>query len=80
MPDLARSDARRALARLCDLHGFAEAAEVLRAECDGGILTLPTQLADTRDGREEAIEALKEAFEADRHPIIVIGRVAPLPA
>lgn len=75
---LARSDARKALARLCDLHGFVEAAEVLRAECDGGLVTLSAQLANTRDGREDAIAALQEAFEAERHPIIVIGRVGPV--
>lgn len=72
----AREDARKALQRLCELHGFTEAAEVLRAKCSGGVITLAPHLADSRDGREEAIDSLKDAFDGDPRPIIVIGPIA----
>lgn len=68
---------RGILARLCERHGFVEAAEVLKAACDGGVMTLSPCLSETRDGREEAISALQEAYEEERKPVIVIAKSGP---
>lgn len=64
---------REALVDLCRQHGFDAAAEVLRV--DGrGYMTLDPRLADTRDGREEAISCLQCAFQ-DGIPVIIIAPI-----
>jgi hypothetical protein len=53
--------------------GYSAAAAVLEAGTTG-YMSLPESMAATRDGREEAISSLKEAFEDKRISVIVIER------
>lgn len=66
-------DQRHALAAFLASVGEDAAAEVLRQGVRETI-TLPVDLADTRDGREEAIAALQEAFETPPVACFVIER------
>ena len=64
---------RELLRKLLEMEGCTAAAACLEQQGDG-VITLPESLLDTRDGREEAISWLQEAFETERCAAIVIRR------
>lgn len=59
--------------QIMERDGFTAAAACLEQDGDG-VIILPESLMDTRDGREEAIAALQEAFETKHCAAIVIRR------
>jgi hypothetical protein len=64
---------RETLRKLLDQAGESAAAECLR-QPGTGVISLPQSMANTRDGREEAIAMLQEAFEDERIGAVVIRR------
>lgn len=62
---------RKALVTLLDTLGYGAAAAVIRAGVKGGYFEAARSLAETRDGREDAISMLQEAFEYG-HPTVIL--------
>lgn len=64
---------RETLRRLLEQAGETAAAACLE-QPGTGVITLPESMVNTRDGREEAIATLQEAFEMPQCSAIVIRR------
>lgn len=61
---------RAALYELLQAHGYEAAADALYGA--QGILTIPRSQAETRDGRDEIVAAVGEAFDEGKIGLIVI--------